>query len=288
MIRPMTQLTKFLLTAGLLFWANTAFAACPKHGFTNPDKVRLNSDSVLIVTHANASYDSRFTSKRGIDEAVSYAKKKKTPVIYLNNDSPGDYYFMEDCKPDYWVQSEDGEIGFEVTPAHVYIVGGHLERCMLLSVNDILESWAKQEKRNLTLTYLMDGIYSSAELIKEDDPFYQTFEQYMRIALYGRSDEDDAFWAKLSVLETMGIINKEKQQINYLKRALPKNQVLFNGYQIELQLNDLAPVVLKSPGISTSSVPTLRFHFVDSAITLDAAEKNPPLKTAEKDKPVLD
>src|SRR4029077_5399714 len=105
-------------------------------------------------------------------EAIRFAKKKRIPVIYLQDDRPHENYFMEDCNPDSWVFSGDGSLQFNVSPAHVYVVGGHLEECLSRTLHDVLTSWAKQPGRNLTLTYFMDGIFSNGKGITEADPYY--------------------------------------------------------------------------------------------------------------------
>ena len=93
-----------------LSWA----AACPPHKLTDPAQVKLQGDSVMIVVHASSTFDSRFATKRGTDEAIRFARDRKIPLVYLQDDSPEQYYFLDDCAPDYWVFSEDGEIKFDV------------------------------------------------------------------------------------------------------------------------------------------------------------------------------
>lgn len=261
---------------GLLFlsFSMTALAACPDPAFTAPEKVALKDDSVLIVTHATAVHDARYATKRGVDEAVEYARNRHIPVVYLQDDGPAQYYFAEDCKPDYRVFSEGGELSFEVRPARVYLVGGHLEKCLSTTVHDILLSWSRQPPRNLTLTYLMDGIYSNGKLVEESDPFRADFERFMRMVTYGRPGGEH--WPKLSMLETMGIINDESQELAYLMKALPHYaRTLPENYRVELQLNDSVVKVLRpAPGWHP---PTLRFHFVDSALNLSNAPAMPGL-----------
>jgi hypothetical protein len=261
---------KFLIALAFALVSAAVFASCPEHNFTDPSNVLLNGDSVLIVTHASANYDARFSSKRGLDEATGFAKRKGIPIIYLQDDSPNRDYFMGECDPAYWVFSEGGELSFEVRPSHVYVAGGHLEKCLSVTVHDILNSWARQPMRNLTLTYLMDGIYSNGKLVEESDAFYGDFEVFMRTITYGRPGGEH--WPKLNLLETMGIINKEEHELEFLKKALPHyEKTLPPGYRVELQLNDSVVKVLQSaPGWHP---PTLKFHFVDSALKLD--EFNP-------------
>jgi hypothetical protein len=244
-----------------------AQAACPKHAFTDPKQVLLPGDSVLIVTHASSFYDSRLTSKRGIDEAVSYAKNQRIPVVYLQDDTPQQFYFMEDCQPDYWVHSDGGELSFDV-PAHVYIAGGHLELCMAETVSDVLVSWAKQKKKNLRLTYLMDAIYSNGKSIDANSPYYADFEKFMNVVTYRRPGGEH--WPKLSLLETMGVIRSEDHELEYLKDVLPHYERTLPGYRVELKMNDsVVKVLQQAPGWNP---PTIRFDFVDSAVDLAEAQ----------------
>lgn len=255
------------IALALCLLSGAALAACPPPVFTKPRDISLTTDSVLIVTHASAQFDPRFSSKRGLNEATTYARHKKIPIIYLHDDGPQQDYFMDECDPKYWVQSEEGELPFDVTPSHVYVAGGHLEKCLSTTVHDILYSWAKQPKRDLTLTYLMDAIYSNGKLVEPSDPFFRDFEVFMRAATYGRPGGER--WPKLNLLETMGVINKEEHELEYLKKALPHYaRTMPPGYRVELQLNDSVVKVLQ-PGPGWHP-PTLKFHFVDSALKLDA------------------
>ena len=264
----MRFLKGILFSLVLAFGSSPSFAMCPPHLFTQPANVRLTGARAMIVAHASANYDARYSTKRGLDEAVSFAKRSHIPLVYLQDESPEEYYFMEDCKPDYWVFSEGGEVPFDVLPSHVYILGGHLEKCMAETVNDILLSWSKQPRRDLTLTYLMDAIYSNAKLVEETDPYYADLDRFMRVVTYGRPGGEH--WPKLSLLETLGVINNEALEVDYLKRVLPRyDRTLPGNYRVELQLNSGNVKVLRT-GADWRS-PSLRFHFVDSALNLESA-----------------
>jgi hypothetical protein len=116
---------KKLLVAVLgLLWMLSGHASCRQHEITPPAKVTIAGDAVMIVVHQSSTYDARLSTKRGADDAIRYAKDRKIPVIYLQDDTPDEYYFMADCYPDHWVYSAGGEISFEVTASHLYIVGG--------------------------------------------------------------------------------------------------------------------------------------------------------------------
>ena len=258
------KLGKFLFAAASLY-SCLSWSACPPHKLTDPSQVKLEGDSVMIVVHASSTYDARFSTKRGVDEAVRFAKGKKIPVIYLQDDTPEQFYFTDDCAPDYWVFSEGGEIRFDVSPSHVYIAGGHLELCVSASLNAILYQWAQKSPRKFKVTYLMDAIYSNGKVIDPSDPFYPDFTKFLDIVTYGRPGGEH--WPKLSLLETMGIIVREDHELEYIKQILPRWDRTFpKTYRIGVQLNDSVTKVLQSaPGWNP---PTLLFHFVDSAINL--------------------
>jgi hypothetical protein len=249
----------------LLLFSQAVSAVCPKHTFTDPKRVNIKGNTVMIVTHPTSFHDSRLATKRGLDEAVLFAKGKKIPVIYLQDESPEQFYFMEDCKPDYWVRSEGGELGFEVTPDHVYVLGGHLELCMSHTVNEIIHSWAKQKKKNVKITFLMDAIYSNGKNIDTAASYYADFEKFMNVVNYRRPGGEH--WFKLSLLETMGVIRSEANELEYLKDILPQYENTLPKYRVELTLNDSVVKVLQTAQGWTPS--TIHFEFIDSILELD-------------------
>lgn len=260
---------KLLIAVIGFFCLSVAQAACRQHEITPPSKVRIKGDAVMIVVHQSSTYDARFSTKRGVDEAVRFAKNKKIPVIYLQDDTPEEYYFMADCFPDYWVFSAGGEISFDITASHVYIVGGHLELCMSAALHDIIYQWAKQPPKNHTITYLMDAIYSNGKMIDPADPFYHDFDRFLSIVTYGRPGGEH--WPKLSLLETMGIIKNEAHELNYIQQILPRWDTTFpDQYRIEVQMNGSVKKVLRTA--DGWLPPTVLFHFVDSALLLSESQ----------------
>jgi hypothetical protein len=252
------------LVAALSMYSSFCWSVCPPHKFTPNAEVKLRGDSLMIVVHASSTYDARFSTKRGLDEAVRFAKERRIPVVYLQDDSPEQFYFMEDCKPDYWVFSQGGEIKFDVPASHLYIVGGHLELCLSAALHDVIYQWAKGPPRNFTVTYFMDAIYSNGKVIDPSDPFYGDFERFMDVVTYGRPGGEH--WPKLTLLETMGIIVRQDHQLEYIKQILPRWDTTFpKTYRVEVQLNNSVKKVLQSaPGWNP---PTLLFEFIDSAIS---------------------
>ncbi len=253
----------------------SAVAACPPRPFTDPSQVRIKGDSVLIVVHASSKYDARLASKRGIDEAVQFAKGKGIPVVFLEDESPEKFHFTDDCNPDYWVFSEGGEVTFEVPARHLYIAGGHLELCLSVALHSILNQWARQPSRDATVTYLMDAIYSNGEDVEATDPFYGDFWRFMGVVTYGRPAGE--YWPKLTLLETMGAIGRENQQMGYLQRVLPRwDRTFSDQYQVELELAGWGARVLRpAPGWRP---PRLLFEFVDSAMDLTLENCMPTLR----------
>ena len=264
---------KLLSAFTLALISTLAAASCPKPELADPANVRLRGGAVLIVTHATSTHDARLSTKRGVDEAVQFAKSRRIPVVYLKDDTPDENYFMEDCRPDYWVRSEDGEVRFPM-PSHVYVAGGHLEFCLAATVNDVVYIWSKQPKRNLTVTYLMDAIYSNGSSVEESDPFYGDFQRFMGVVTYGRPGGDR--WPKLTLLETMGVIQKEEHELQYLTKVLPHYARTLPGeYRVDLTYNNSVPKVLRAA--KGWNPPTLRFQFVDSAMKLYEIAESPEL-----------
>jgi hypothetical protein len=241
-------------------------AACPKHGYTDPADVKLSGNAVMIVTHASSNDDGRIATKLGVDQAIRFAKERRIPVVYLQDDRPEEAYFMEDCKPDYWVFST-GEVEFDVPASRLYLIGGHLEECMSATVHDVLLNWSRKPKRNLTVTYFMDGIFSNGRYIEESDPYSARYRKFINVVTYSKPAGEH--FQKITLLETMGVIRNEKQQYEYLERILPHYERTLPDYRVELKLMD-SPVRVVQRG-KGDRPPVLRFHFIDSAISAETA-----------------
>jgi hypothetical protein len=253
---------KFAVVLGLSLCSLGALANCPQQDVTDPAQVKLAGDKVMIVTHASSNDDGRIGTKFGVDEAVRFAKKNGIPVVYLKDDRPAINYFMEDCKPDYWVYSSGGEVRFDVPPSHVYVAGGHLELCLAVTVNEILLNWAKKPKRDLTVSFFMDGIFSNGKNIEETDPYYRDYMRFMSIVNYSRPAGEH--FPKLTLLETMGIILNETRQYEYLTRVLPRyDRTLGPDYKVEIKMSEAVPKVIQRG--QSPRPPVLRFDFIDSA-----------------------
>lgn len=253
---------KLLVVLALVLFSQAALANCQRPPFTSPSQVMLNGDAVMLVTHASATYDTRLASKLGVDRAIRAARQKGIPVVYLEDRTPEEGYFAADCSPDYRVFSRDGEVPFEVRVSRVFVVGGHLEHCLARTVKDVIASWARQPVRDRSLTFLMDGIYSTGELIEESDPFYQDFRQFKRAIAHRRTDADPS--PKFSLLETLGLIDREEAELEFLRRALPNSgEVLTAAYDVVLSLN--GTLTTKIRGESAKTTARIRFSFVDSA-----------------------
>ena len=255
--------TPVLVGAFCLLSSLTAWASCPPPKLTPPEQVKLKGDAVMIVVHSSSTYDARISTKRGLDEAVRFAKDREIPVIYLVDDTPIEHYFMADCRPDYWVHSQGGEISFAVTPPHVYLVGGHVELCMSATLHDVIYQWAQRPPRNYRVSYVMDAIYSNGKVIDPADPFYNDFVRFRDIVTYGRPGGEH--WPKLSLLETMGIIVNEEHELEYIRQILPRWDTTFgSNYRIEVRLNDSVGKILRTaPGWNP---PTVTFSFIDSVL----------------------
>jgi len=221
----------------------------------------------MIVTHPTAKYDARLASKRGVEEAVRFARTKRIPLIFLADKgaAAGEHYLIDDCSPDYWVYSEDGEVRFDVRATHLYVVGGHLEVCLLNTLLDVLQKWARQPQQDRAVTYFMDGVYSNGSDIGESDPYRKDYVSFMSIVTYGKPSGEQ--WLKLTLLETMGLIVNQRRQYEYLQRTLPFYEKIFPGdYRVEVRLNESAAKVLQRG--RGARPPVLRFNFIDSAFAM--------------------
>jgi hypothetical protein len=237
--------------------------ACPPPYFPPPGSVGPKSDTLMVVTHASSTYDARFATKRGLDGATRFARENNIPRVYLIDETPPQHYFFQDCDPDHWVASQDGEINFPVTASRVYVAGGHLELCLSRSLHDITYQWAAQPPRDRTITFFMDAIYSNGKSVDPSDPFYSDFQRFMGVVTYGRPGGEH--WPKLNLLEMMGIIIQESHELDFLQKVLPHWQRTFpESYRVELKLNQSPSRVLQQG--EGFQPPRLVFHFVDSAI----------------------
>jgi len=250
-----------LLIAVSALLPDFATAACGPYKRSSPAEVRINADAMLVVTHASARYDARFSTKRGIDNAVKFAKSKGLPVLYLEDGSPAEFQLPDDCNPDHWLHSEEGELPVDFRASHVYVAGGHLEVCLANTLVDVMDRWAKQPRRDLIITYFMDAIYSNGKEVADSDPWQRDFANFLSVVTYGRPATSD--WPKVALLETMGIIVSESRQFDYLERIVPHHSRFFGtDYRVEISLNDRIRVIQQGRG---SHPPVLRFQFLDSA-----------------------
>lgn len=251
----------FLLIAVATLLPDLAAAACGPYKRSPPAEVRINADAMLVVTHASARYDARLSTKRGVDSAVKFAKSKGLPVLYLEDGSPAEFQLPDDCNPDHWLHSEEGELPVDFRGNQVYVAGGHLEVCLANTLVDVMDRWAKQPRRDLTITYFMDAIYSNGKEVVDSDPWQRDFASFLSVVTYGRPATSD--WPKVALLETMGIIVSESRQFDYLERIIPHHSRYFGAdYRVEIGLNDRTRVIQQGRG---SRPPVLRFQFLDSA-----------------------
>lgn len=262
----MSAWSRPLILMLFLFGSSAAGANCQPHEFNYPTTLRIDDPAVLVITHASSGFDARLASKRGVDEAVAYARSKRMPVVYLEDDEHPERYFADDCKPDYRVYSEGGELPLDIHSADVYVAGGHLELCLSQTLHDILLAWARHPLPRQRMTFLMDGIYSNGKLIQDSDPYHDAFWRFINVATYGRPGGET--WPKLTLLETLGVIIKPDLQHDYLQRALPHyERTLPAAYRVELQVNDEPPQILRRG--EGRNPPVFQFRFVDSALELE-------------------
>lgn len=254
----------FLAVAALAVFSAQAQAICAAPRFSEPGALSPKDDRLLLVVHASATYDARYATKPGVDEAVRYAKQERIPVAYLQDDSGDQYYFAADCEPDYRFFSAGGELSVNLSHIrHLYVAGGHLEACLSTALNEVLYQWGQAEAVNRRITYFMDAVYSNGKSIDPADPFYEDVDRFLGIVSYGRPSGEH--WPKLTLLETIGIVHRKDSEYQYLQNILPNwHRSLPLSYRVELSLNGRPTRNLRP--VRDLHRPRLSFEFVDSAI----------------------
>ena len=257
---------RLVLALLLSIGAGSSFAACQQPVLTPPEALRISGSGALIVTHASALYDPRYAIKHGLDVAVKWAKEHRIPVVYLVDDSPIQYYEMEDCSPDYWVRSIDGEVPFDLRTSTVYFVGGHWELCLNRSANEVLFSQMRTRPPRVRYVFFMDAIYANGKSIQQEDPYYADFMSFMSVVNFGRPSGEAA--PRVSLLEIMGSVKTLRHQYEYLGKTIPRwDRSVPDTYAVDLRIQDVYAVNLrKGRGLVS---PKVEFLFVESADSLN-------------------
>ena len=258
------------LTLGTTLFTPAAQAACPERPMSSPTEAQRLSElansqkkPLVLVTHPSKSFDPRLSSKRGSDELMRVAKVKGWPSVYLKDDDKIAQYFVDDCEPNAWVFSQDGELNFELSAQEVYVAGGHLELCLSRSLHDLILQWSKAPPQNRRIIFVMDAIYSNGKYFEEGKAGYDDLQRFFAVTNYRRPGGEA--WPKLNLLESMGVIKSPAEQMEYLKTALPRWDRTFDDrWRIELIDDDDQVVVLRKG--EGSNAPVMQFKFVDSML----------------------
>lgn len=260
----------FALTIAMTQFAPASQAACSERPMSGPTEAQRLSElansqkkPLVLVTHPSKSFDPRLSSKRGTDELMRVAKVKGWPSLYLKDDDKMAQYFVDDCEPNAWVFSQDGELNFELSAREVYVAGGHLELCLSRSLHDLILQWSKAPPQNRRITFVMDAIYSNGKYFEDGSAGYDDLQRFFTVTNYRRPGGEA--WPKLNLLESMGVIKRPAEQMEYLKTALPRWDRTFDDrWRVELIDDDDQVVVLrKGEGLNA---PVMQFKFVDSML----------------------
>lgn len=253
---------RLVLAILLTQFASIAWANCTGATFTEPANVRGRFDEVLIVVHASSIYDPRHATKHGIDAAVRLAKSQRIPVIYLADDHPLSTYFMDDCRPDYWVYSQGGEVRFNLEARHILLAGGHLESCLSAAVHDLMFQASSRPATDLRFTYFLDAIYSNVKSIDSNAPYVRDVERFMGVVTYGRPHGEA--WPKATMLELLGVIQRPSDIQAFLGSVLPQWSRTFPDRLAVRTRYGGEPARALRKGNSLFA-PVLEFRFLDSA-----------------------
>lgn len=207
-----------MLNKKLLF----IFAICPMPLFTPSEQIKIESPTVLVVTHPTSKYDGRFITKTGIDQAVKRASEAKTPVITLWEPDPklNSYYFPEQCVTDYTVSSIEGEHSLSHLPNHVISVGGRLDACQLRTMRDVFRDWGKNRKgEDLKFTIIANATYVYGERIFPDDIEFSTWRREIDLVTETKETDVDENGENprriLSLTEMLEIMAKAEDELEW-------------------------------------------------------------------------
>ncbi len=234
--------------------------------FTPFNKIKITQNEILIVTHASEIWDTKRSSKKGIDKTIEYAKSNNLEIVYLASDEHrnGDSY-VKDCNPTYWAKSSGGELHFPINSNHIISVGGKFEFCQGTTIAAIIfDNWGAKNKEDLVITQVLDSIYMVGSDIREDAPYYTKYKNAVTEYIPHKSiyKGGDIVENPITLLQLRDIIKDQTQYISFLKNHLPFYQNISTNYQIIFNYNNLVIEVIRK-GIGFNP-PTLTFEFIDS------------------------
>jgi hypothetical protein len=132
-----------------------AFCEDSTKKFTPQEKISLQGDRVLVVTHASTRWDVKGTIKKSVDISVSFAKGNHIPVVYLQRNL-GSSYYAEDQNPDYYVYSSVGEFSFAV-PRTFITTGGYYSYCQEGTMLQLVRIWGAEDLKSDLRVCLIAG-----------------------------------------------------------------------------------------------------------------------------------
>lgn len=139
-----------------------AFTKICQPRITSSENIRITKNRVMLVTHASDIYDTFRVSSLGINKSIQWAKKKSFQVLYLQdgNKTRQNSYFYDDCEPDFFVNTETGELDIKYNAQYLVSAGGFWEACLSATIESIFRGWAAEAQINRNLVFVTDAIYT--------------------------------------------------------------------------------------------------------------------------------
>jgi hypothetical protein len=178
-----------------------------KKEFTEPAKLEVNGDKVLIVTHVCSVWDEKCTTKGANDSVIKFAKDNKIPIIYLQHEFDDKAYFCDDKKPNFFAYSSGGEFSFSVKPKSVISTGGYSSYCHRNTMRDLLAQWAKRQESG-DVCQVTPAIYESIR----SDLLPQAIQDKARLTVYKKYDS-----ATVPLSELLDLFENDEARLEYLK-----------------------------------------------------------------------
>lgn len=255
---------KWIFSIAVLIPVLSAQASpCHPHFWANNSLV-FNKHKTLLVTHASSFWDTNRVSKNGINQTIHWGHKNGFEVAYLQdqNSSPDESYYYEDCNPDYYIKSSDGEFSARIPSRTIVSIGGYWEACHANSVEKIFEELAASPNKNRNLIFVTDAIYLSRLPFFVDDNGFRSIPSGPSVLLD----------RTLTLQRALQAFTYAPDRFLLLQTRLTQyvNFELLKDYQISLSLNLGKDHIIQSG--SRPASPKLKIKFLSSDLLAKAIQ----------------
>ena len=189
-----------------------------------------------------------------------------SPIVYLQHpkDKQSDYY-VKDLAPTYFVASEGGDFNFKLNASEVWLAGGYFHFCQQRTVYDVLNQWKDDRFKNkdLTLQFWTAGLYTDQKGIRQSDPYFRKYIDY--VTIYGTKHITLAQLFRLIDDPTL-IKNYLVREYDVVAQRLPEDRIVRISWRDQV-IYERQPI---SPSAVGKNPKLLHLNFIEGGIA------NPP------------